>query len=417
MTVWTEQIYGIGGLPDALTVYKGSPSKLLYGGVTLDPYNGRTIEALIDGSITSPVVDANYKKPVVYIERHTNNPNAVQSSDWGSAYKQAAQLIEVVAYANEQSEVNGLASRVVATSAAPASGAGLVGISALAQCDAPVGQRNRDLFGANFACVQNTGVSSINMVGVEVDLVPRLAMQFTTRPNQGGAGNYNNWTAFVAQSAGTFPSNTAFFAGTSDGGVGQTTPGWKYGFIGECDFNDYVAYLRNTKVASAARGVYIETQFSNATGRVLECFVGAAQEQFRVDGDATSPVWLRRSGVLHNINDFLLQDSSTLTTTDTKFGTFKYSGNADLPRLYGGGSAGGFIFYGQGGVSGSGQMRFVDNSVSANTRAVIDTAAPTSGFTVLYLAYHNGTAVQFNQAKVGAADSGGVGFRTLIVPN
>jgi hypothetical protein len=44
-------------------------------------------------------------------------------------------------------------------------------------------------------------------------------------------------------------------------------------------------------------------------------------------------------------------------------------------------------------------------------------AAPTSGQTGLLVGYHNGTAVTAQQVTVGAADSGGAGFKLLRVPN
>lgn len=43
--------------------------------------------------------------------------------------------------------------------------------------------------------------------------------------------------------------------------------------------------------------------------------------------------------------------------------------------------------------------------------------APTSGQTAAFLTYHNGTSVVFQQVTLGAADSGGTGFKTLRVPN
>jgi hypothetical protein len=47
----------------------------------------------------------------------------------------------------------------------------------------------------------------------------------------------------------------------------------------------------------------------------------------------------------------------------------------------------------------------------------IHTTAPTGQQTALTLLYSNGTTVQLGRVTVGAADSGGTGFRALVVPN
>lgn len=47
----------------------------------------------------------------------------------------------------------------------------------------------------------------------------------------------------------------------------------------------------------------------------------------------------------------------------------------------------------------------------------LDTADPTSGNTVAWVAYHNGAGVVTKQVTIGAADSGGAGFKVLRVPN
>lgn len=52
---------------------------------------------------------------------------------------------------------------------------------------------------------------------------------------------------------------------------------------------------------------------------------------------------------------------------------------------------------------------------SSEVMRLVDGA--TSGQTAMWLAYHDGTSVQIKQVTLGAADSGGSGFKVLRVPN
>ena len=135
------------------------------------------------------------------------------------------------------------------------------------------------------------------------------------------------------------------------------------------------------------------------------------QVEMQLGGTGGTFRWLSSEGaLLMNINN-----AGILT-----LGTANLSGSADLPRMYGGGSSGGMALFGAGSSAGtgtSGLIRFRDNDTDNNTRFQVGTAAPTSGGTTLALAYHNGTAVTFQFVTLGAADSGGVGFKSLRVPN
>ena len=111
---------------------------------------------------------------------------------------------------------------------------------------------------------------------------------------------------------------------------------------------------------------------------------------------------------------------SLYATGGTAFGTgtFKIKGTSDLPRVYGGGSAGGaFLFGSQGGAGTSGGWRFVDNDADVNVRCLIGTAAPTEALTVLQLAVMLGGVVYLRPVSVGASGSGGTGLRALTVAN
>lgn len=59
---------------------------------------------------------------------------------------------------------------------------------------------------------------------------------------------------------------------------------------------------------------------------------------------------------------------------------------------------------------------FRSSDASMNLMEVSETE-PTSGNSVLSLCYHNGTDVVFEPVTLGAADSGGTGYRALRVPN
>jgi len=98
-------------------------------------------------------------------------------------------------------------------------------------------------------------------------------------------------------------------------------------------------------------------------------------------------------------------------------GTLALGGAASYPTLTGGGTVGGLICYANTATGLNGIFRFRDNPTDNVDRAHIDTAAPTSGNTILTLSYHNGTAVAFQKVTLGAADSGGTGFKSLRVPN
>ncbi|EPU0247624.1 phage tail fiber protein [Pseudomonas aeruginosa] len=49
--------------------------------------------------------------------------------------------------------------------------------------------------------------------------------------------------------------------------------------------------------------------------------------------------------------------------------------------------------------------------------AKISVADPASGKTTLFLRYNNGTDIQLGEVSIGATNSGGLGFRTLLIPN
>jgi hypothetical protein len=272
---------GAGVLPFA-------PTKVQLGGSPIAPTKPTT--EVIEGNAGAPFTDITYVTPSAYFERHTNGANA-DSCDWGNSKKHAPVTVEVIAYGAETGECSAFAGRVFSATAAPAGAQPLVGIAAVAQSNAPAAQANREVFGANFVVASSTGNKPVNMVGIEVDVIPSQSAT-TLRPGQGGADNF---TAYWAQSAGgTITANTAFFASATG------TGGWNYGMVIDCNVQAYLQYLRTSVNAPTAKGIRVETQYQANTGRLLELFCGAL-EYMRVDGDSNSPVWIRSEGVLKQI--------------------------------------------------------------------------------------------------------------------
>lgn len=133
--------------------------------------------------------------------------------------------------------------------------------------------------------------------------------------------------------------------------------------------------------------------------------IGGASGTFRVKNHSGAD--------LHRITD------AGTATFDDGSGTFAlvFSGSADGGRISGGGSGNQLIEYATQGTGNSGIIKFRNNSVDNHETFQVDTALPTSGNTALGVEYHNGTSTSYQKITVGAADSGGSGYRLLRVPN
>lgn len=266
----------------------GTPEKIQLDGSAIDASVPHLAHE--DGTVASPRTDTSYKTPVVYVERHTNSTSA-NSSSWGNAKKNAAFLAEVVAYGAETGEVNGFASRVFSATAKPSGAQPLIGMSALAQSNAPAGQANRDVYGANFIAASSSGNTPTDLVGVEVDLIPSTSVT-DIRPGQ---TNAQNVTAYWAQSAGGVNANTAFYASSTSGSVG-----WLYGVVIDAPVVHSTGYFRNTVNAAGNTGLYVETQYGAAAGYAVQV-VAASNEQFRVDGASDNPISIRVNSSFRNV--------------------------------------------------------------------------------------------------------------------
>lgn len=180
-------------------------------------------------------------------------------------------------------------------------------------------------------------------------------------------------------------------------------------------FGHIVEIERNVTGATAARGIEVQSTGTqrattglsvNGAGgwtNYLQALDAAGAQMFLVTGNSQGA------------------GSTQLTTKTVTLGvaqTLKVIGDADLPRVYGGGSATGILFYGgQGGTLTSGIFRFRNNDADDTERFSINTGTPASGATPIVMRYHNGSAEQQGAVTVGAADSGGAGYRALRVPN
>lgn len=67
-------------------------------------------------------------------------------------------------------------------------------------------------------------------------------------------------------------------------------------------------------------------------------------------------------------------------------------------------------------MKGTGNRGFKSQAGAATNMELLG-ADPGSGTTVIYVRYHNGVSVTYQNVSLGAADSGGAGFKVLRVPN
>lgn len=99
-------------------LYRNSPmERLVYSSTVVDPAD--TFIAMKDGTPTSPSAAATYAKPMFYLERHTDNPTKGEYANWGNQRLSPTALIELVAYGTEQGCPTAMATRTYTTAGAP----------------------------------------------------------------------------------------------------------------------------------------------------------------------------------------------------------------------------------------------------------------------------------------------------------
>lgn len=349
-------------------VYRNaSPEKDTYSGAYVSIAD--TFICMKEGTALSPSSAPVYAKPMVYLERHTNNSTKGTYAGWGNQRLQPVQVIEILAYGSEQgcptaiatrtytdtscptisvtsitrsgsvatvttavahglsagppgdtfiifdavqTEYNGtrsVATVIDATSftyavsgapATPATGTILLssaqplhGGAFLAQGNPGGGGRNREIFAGNFIASFPSGTKPPNLVGIEVDLIPSASCA-NIRPGQ---GNSDNFTGVWVQSAGGgFTCNTAYYATATGSG------GWFYGMVLDCNFQDTIAYLRNTLDQAGTQGLRVELARSNTDAYPIRAYANAgASEQFRVDAGTADAVWCLLGGNLKKL--------------------------------------------------------------------------------------------------------------------
>lgn len=164
------------------------------------------------------------------------------------------------------------------------------------------------------------------------------------------------------------------------------------------------------------RGLSVQSVGTQRGENGVEVVGAGGWLNYMVLTDATGDQVLRVSGVDRDSGGTYLTTNSVFLGVSE---TLLMQGGSDLPRVWGGGTSKGILFYAsQSGAGTSGSFLFRNNGGDDVTKAQIDTGTLPSGGTALRTRYHNGTSEQaLAVVSVGAADSGGSGFRLLRVPN
>ena len=261
---------------------------------------------LVRGSATTPDSVTSYTRNALFVETHSNSSDLTAQSVWGNPYKKSGVVSEFIAESGFTGEANGGAFR--AYSADPASsttpGASiLVGVSAIGQSNTGAGQNAYDVWGANFVAARTTGQIwngniGVNIVGIEVDIIPNTTAVPFLLPGTVGATNYTGYWA-QADVTDSIECNVAFFASSTN-----TNKGWQniLAFRGPCSW--WMIQLANTVNDPNARGMLIRNKYQGVTGSLLQLETGDEISQlihFNVTGDINNPVFIRVSNSLKQV--------------------------------------------------------------------------------------------------------------------
>lgn len=275
---------------------------------------------IVEGTSLAPITHDEYIRPMAYFERHVagrQNNGIVVDAGLDSNRLLAPTVMAHTVMGDDGSNANcGFHSRVVSytpKASVPTAVPGgnftqldldlstnlLCAYVGTVRLGAPNGQDNRAGWAANFEAVWTSGNSPRNLVGIEVDII-----------NTGGAstpglpGNSDNFTAYWAQTAarGTSAANpkpaTSAFLITDGGTPGM---GWQYGFVGMSNFHQWGFYLDNRLNQPGAGGLKVHTTWSADNAVIAEFSTAVHGLAFYVTGDGTSPVRMRLSGALRQI--------------------------------------------------------------------------------------------------------------------
>lgn len=233
------------------------------------------------GTVSTPITDEQWARPMVYFERHvagrmSSEPSGLIDANLDSNWLLAPTfMVQTVIGANGSNANAGIHSRVISDTAigtTPTATGSLsqAGMEASVNClcayvgtvrvNAPTGQKARPAWVMNWECVWQTGNAPDNLCGVELDMINTGGGASGPLPSAG-----NNFSAFWAQSAprGTSSGNkkyatTALYV--SDAGVAGM--GWHAGVVMRTAIGSYGAYFENTSSTDAPTGTFLSGRWS-----------------------------------------------------------------------------------------------------------------------------------------------------------
>lgn len=264
---------------------------------------------VIRGSATTPDDTVSYTRNALFLETHTNSSDLTSISVWGNPYKKTGMVSEFIAEAGFAGEGNAAAFRSYSTSAptdTTANASILIGATGIGQSNTGAGQNSYDVWGANFVAARTSGqpwntlTRGINIVGIEVDIIPNSTATPFLLPGKTGATNYSGYWA-QADVTDTIECNVAFLATSTN-----VNKGWQniIAYSGPCSW--WMAQLINTTNDADARGILVRNKFQGITGSLLQLEVGDEVSQdiyFSVTGDITNPVNVRVGAALKQVTE------------------------------------------------------------------------------------------------------------------
>lgn len=224
-------------------------------------------------------------------------------------------------------------------------------------------------------------------------------------------------------------------AGIELGGVYQTTSQTVFAYIGGLKENStsgntagYFKVATRTAAGTLLEALRIDSlqnafiigpllSMTGAAGGALSGGVASARAVFRATSGGNEAMELQGEANFPTLR---------LTRANTTYAAPSNLANADVVGqvTFDGRVNAGYLdlayirsYYTGSGTTQLANLRFYVSQSGNPTEALRLGDAPTSGQTVAYLQYHNGTALTLQQVTVGATDSGGAGFKLLRVPN
>ncbi len=228
------------------------------------------------GTVTTPITDEAWAKPMVYFERHvagrmSEPPVGLIDGNLDSNWLLAPTfMVQTVIGANGSNANAGVHSRVISDTAIGAtptatgslSQAGMeISVNCLCayigtvRVNAPTGQKARPAWVQNWECVWQTGTAPDNLCGVELDMINTGGGASGPLPSAG-----NNFTAWWAQSAPRGTSGSTKKYGTTamyvaDAGIAGM--GWHAAVVMRTAIGSYGCYFENSSSTDAPTGMFL----------------------------------------------------------------------------------------------------------------------------------------------------------------